>query len=78
MWYENAPVAVIEAAAYGLAVMASRIGGLPELVDEGRSGLLFEPGDADGLAAIMCGLISGNVALPDLATASGHWLSNTR
>ena len=70
LWYENAPVAVIEAAAYGLAVVTSRIGGLPELVDEGRSGLLFDPGDADGLAAIMSGLIGGNVMLPDIATAS--------
>jgi glycosyltransferase involved in cell wall biosynthesis len=70
LWYENAPVAAIEAAAHGLAVVASRIGGLPELVDEGRNGMLFEPGHADGLAAIMCGLIGGNVTLPDIATAS--------
>jgi glycosyltransferase involved in cell wall biosynthesis len=72
LWYENAPVTAIEAAAYGLAVVASRIGGLPELVDEGRSGLLFEPGDADGLAAIMCRLMDGNVTLPDIAIASGE------
>ena len=72
LWYENAPVAAIEAAAHGVAVVASRIGGLPELVDEGRNGLLFEPGDADGLAAIMSGLIMGNVTLPDIATASGE------
>ena len=39
----------IEAAAYGLAVIASRIGGLPEFVAEGRTGLLFEPGDATDL-----------------------------
>jgi hypothetical protein len=32
--------------------------------------MLFEPGHADGLAAIMCGLIGGNVTLPDIATAS--------
>lgn len=72
LWYENAPVTAIETAAYGLAVVASRIGGLPELVDEGRNGLLFEPGDADGLAAIMSGLIDGNVTLPDIATASAE------
>jgi glycosyltransferase involved in cell wall biosynthesis len=70
LWYENAPVAVIEAAAYGLAVIASRIGGLPELVHDGHTGLLFEPGDASGLAAIMRRLLSGNSALPDLAAAS--------
>ena len=39
LWYENAPVAVIEAAAYGLGVIGSRIGGIPELIQEGRTGL---------------------------------------
>jgi glycosyltransferase involved in cell wall biosynthesis len=70
LWYENAPVAVIEAAAHDLAVIASRIGGLPELVDQGRTGLLFEPGDVDGLATNMRGLITGEITLADLTTAS--------
>jgi glycosyltransferase involved in cell wall biosynthesis len=70
LWYENAPVAVIEAAAYGLAVVASRIGGLPELVREGRTGHLFEPNDAEGLAVIMRRLLSGDAALPQLAAES--------
>ena len=67
LWYENAPVAVIEAAAYGLGVIASRIGGMPELVREGRTGLLFEPGDAGGLASIMHGLLRGTLTLADQA-----------
>jgi len=70
LWYENAPLAVIEAAAYGLSVLASRIGGIPELVREGRTGLLFEPGDAAGLAETMHGLATGRIALPGLAAAS--------
>jgi glycosyltransferase involved in cell wall biosynthesis len=68
-WYENAPVAVIEAAAYGLGVIASRIGGLPEFVRDGRTGLLFEPDDADALAAIMRGLVDGTIVLPELSEA---------
>jgi glycosyltransferase involved in cell wall biosynthesis len=67
LWYENAPVAVIEAAGYGLAVIGSRIGGLPELVHHGRTGVLFEPGDAAGLATAMRGFLSGELVLPDLA-----------
>lgn len=70
LWYENAPVSVIEASAYGLGVIASRIGGLPELVRDGRTGLLFPPGDAPALAAIMQGLISGEIGLPALARES--------
>lgn len=70
LWYENAPVAVVEAAAYGLAVIGSRIGGLPELVREGSTGWLFEPGDDDGLTNIMRGVLNGGLTLPDLAAAS--------
>lgn len=50
-WYENLPLSVLEALAHGRAVIASAIGGLPELVAEGDNGLLFPPGDVDALAA---------------------------
>ena len=50
-WYENAPMAVLEAFAYGKPVLASRIGGNPELVLEGQSGCLFAPGNAGDLAS---------------------------
>ena len=70
LWYENAPVAVIEAAAYGIGLIGSRIGGIPELVDEGATGLLFEPGDVDGLAAIILGLATGTIALRGLKQAT--------
>lgn len=42
---------VIEAFACGLPVLASRRGALPELIDEGRTGLLFDPNDRDELLA---------------------------
>ena len=70
LWYENAPVAVIEAAAYGLGVIGSRIGGVPELVRDGRTGLLFEPGDAAALAGIIGGLVRGEQRLVDLHAES--------
>jgi glycosyltransferase involved in cell wall biosynthesis len=70
LWYENAPLAVIEAAAYGLGIIASRIGGIPELVQEGRTGLLFPHGDAAELARVMGGLVDGTVTLPALAQDS--------
>ncbi len=70
LWYENAPLAVVEAAAYGVGLIGSRIGGIPELVREGRTGLLFPPGDAAALAATMAGLVSGAITLPALAQDS--------
>lgn len=53
LWYENFPRTLVEAYANGLPVIASRIGALAELVEEGVTGLLFEPGDPDDLATKM-------------------------
>ncbi len=48
--FEMCPLVVSEAMSHGLPVVASRIGGIPELVDDGVTGLLFEPGNAADLA----------------------------
>ncbi len=47
---EGIPVVLMEAMSSGLPVVASRLSGIPELVEDGVSGLLVEPGDARGLA----------------------------
>jgi glycosyltransferase involved in cell wall biosynthesis len=47
---EGLPVVLMEAFATGLPVVASRITGIPELVEDGVSGALVEPGRADLLA----------------------------
>ncbi len=49
-WYENLPYTVMEAFASSKAVVASRIGGIPEMVDDGVNGLLSPAGDAGALA----------------------------
>ncbi len=49
-WYENCPMSVLEAMAYAKPVIASRIGGIPELVADKSTGLLHEPGNIDELA----------------------------
>lgn len=53
IWYENFPRTLVEAMGCGLPVIASRIGALAELIEEGVTGLLFEPGNAEDLAAKM-------------------------
>jgi len=50
-WYENSPRSIIEAFALGKPVIGSRIGGIPELVRDGETGLTFEPGNAQDLRA---------------------------
>ena len=50
IWYENFPRTIVEAFACGLPVIASRIGALADLVRDGGTGLLFEPGNPRDLA----------------------------
>lgn len=47
---ETFPYAVTEAARAGIPTVASRVGGLPRLIDNGVTGLLFKPQDAEGMA----------------------------
>lgn len=51
--YENAPMTVLEGMAFAKPIVASRIGGIPEQVIDGQTGLLFEPGNATELASVM-------------------------
>ncbi len=50
IWPENSPFVIHEAFLAGVPIVASRIGGIPEIVDDGVNGLLFTPGDAEALA----------------------------
>jgi len=70
LWYENAPVAIVEAAAYGQALIGSDIGGIPEFVEPGRTGFLFPPGDATALAALMTRMAQDDGILPSMAPHS--------
>jgi GT2 family glycosyltransferase/glycosyltransferase involved in cell wall biosynthesis len=49
IWPENSPLVIQEAFLAGIPVVASRIGGIPEMVVDSRNGLLFDPGDVDAL-----------------------------
>lgn len=50
-WYENFGLIAIEAFACGVPVIASNTGAMAEIVEHARTGLLFEPGNAEDLAA---------------------------
>jgi glycosyltransferase involved in cell wall biosynthesis len=50
-WYEGFPLTIAEAFAAGLPVLASRLGSMAELVEDGSTGLLFTPGNPVDLAA---------------------------
>lgn len=50
IWYENMPLSLLEALNLGCPVIASNIGGMPEIIKEGKNGWLFRPGDESDLA----------------------------
>jgi len=48
-WYENNPMSIIEAYAYGKPVIGANIGGIPEIIEHGKTGFLFESGSVESL-----------------------------
>jgi len=49
-WFEGFPMVIVEAFAHGLPVLASRLGSMGEVIEDGVTGLFFEPGDDKDLA----------------------------
>ncbi len=68
IWEENQPVCLMEAMAAGLPVTASRKGGIPELIEHGKNGLMFAANDAKDLAMQLTRLIDD----PDLRRRIGR------
>jgi alpha-maltose-1-phosphate synthase len=66
--YEPLGIVNLEAMACGTAVVASRVGGIPEVVEDGKTGVLVPPGDPDELA----GALNTLVRDPALAEAMGQ------
>jgi glycosyltransferase involved in cell wall biosynthesis len=53
IWWENSPLAILEGLAARVPLVVSNLGGMAELVDEGRGGYRFRPGDPDDLARVL-------------------------
>jgi glycosyltransferase involved in cell wall biosynthesis len=75
---EGVPVVLMEAMASGLAAVATRVGGVGELIDDGRNGLLVDPGSAQSLAAALLRLAKDGDLRATLGRAAretvcAHW-----
>ena len=76
-WFEMRPMVICEAMAHGIPVVASDIGGLGELVEDGVTGLLARPGDPADLAARIGELVHDDARRRDFGDAARrHVLSH--
>lgn len=69
---EALPTALLEAAACGRPVVATQVGGTPEVVLDGITGLLVRPGDGEALAAAVCRLLDDPTARARMGTSARH------
>lgn len=67
---EGLPVAVIEAMAYGLPVISTPVGGIPELVVDGETGNLIKPGDVDALVTHATALLASPQRRAEMGAAA--------
>ena len=58
VWFENSPLVIHEALAAGTPLLVSDLGGMAELVEEGRGGWRFRTGDAQELADRLAALLA--------------------
>jgi glycosyltransferase involved in cell wall biosynthesis len=72
IWFENFPYAVLEAFALGKPVVASAIGGLPEMVETGATGLLVQPGNALDLSRAIEHLASDPEIVKEMGRKARH------
>lgn len=66
--HEGLPMSILEAMAFGEAVISTRVGGIPEAVEEGESGFLLEPDEEESLYRAICRLADE----PELAERMGR------
>lgn len=74
---EGFPMAVLDAWAYGLPVITTPVGGIPEIVNDGENAMLFTPGDTDKLASLLNKLII-NKELQDKLSQASIQMSQTQ
>lgn len=54
---DNCPMVVLEAMAVGLPVIASKVGGVPDLITEGKTGMMFDPTDPESMRSVTAKMI---------------------
>ncbi|MDR7098305.1 glycosyltransferase involved in cell wall biosynthesis [Lysobacter niabensis] len=74
---EGLPMGLLEAMAYGMPVVTTPVGGIPEAVTDGMEGFLVEPGDIDALADRLARLLRDEALRSEMGTAGARKVSST-
>ncbi len=76
-WYENAPLSILESYALGKPIIAASIGGIPELIREAETGIIFESGSVDGLADALSDFQArSSSSLVEMGRTGREWVEN--
>jgi glycosyltransferase involved in cell wall biosynthesis len=75
LWFENAPLIIYEALGTGTPLLVSDLGGMAELVEEGRGGWRFGVGDVEALARRLAGFLADRSTLDALESPVGRPLT---
>lgn len=67
IWYENCPLALLESQSLGTPVLCNRIGGIPELVEEGKTGILNDTFTPEAYAEKIAALYADKALLAEMA-----------
>jgi len=76
--FESVPKILVEGMAMGRVIVASRVGDIPELLEEGRTGRLVPPGDAAALAAAIVGSLTDPAAAAEMGSAAKRAVTRKR
>ena len=68
-WHENSPYVVLEALALGTPVVASNVGGIPEVIDDNTNGMLVPPGNPKALAQVLEHMLGDKANLSEMGRA---------
>lgn len=68
-WWENSPMVILEARKHGLPVICSNIGGMAEKIEDGKTGIHFQAGRADGLVAAITRVVENHDKQREFANA---------
>jgi glycosyltransferase involved in cell wall biosynthesis len=71
---EGMPQVVLEASICGVPIVAPRVGGVPEVIEHHRTGLLFEPGDQRGLEAAIRAILNDQRQADEMSRTSRKWV----